>query len=229
MAGDCLQQPVGHAVRVGVQHADPAGVLEPGQPVEEDGQAVSQAEVLSECRRVLTDQRQLPSTLSEQVRGLVDHGLEAAAAKAAPQLRNDAEGARVVAAFVDLEVREVLWRCQPPGCQVVVEVAARRCARQRFRIALAVADNGLDLVRAQNGVDLRNLVLKFSAVPLHQAPGHDEAPCPALCLVPRHLEDSVDRLLLRGLDEAAGVDHQRLSLVRLLCELMPAGLEQPPS
>ena len=50
---------------------------------------------------------------------------------------------------------------------------------------------------------------------------------PAVCLVARHLEDRVDRFLLGGIDERAGVDDEHVGLRRVLCELVTRLLREP--
>src|SRR5262249_28155683 len=54
-------------------------------------------------------------------------------------------------------------------------------------------------------VDLGQLGRQLFAVALGETAGDDELGA-MLALVPRHLEDGIDRLFLRRLDEAAGVD-----------------------
>src|ERR1035441_8813407 len=66
--------------------------------------------------------------------------------------------------------------------------------------------NAGQLAGAENGVDLRDVLLNLVAVALHQAAGDDELAGTAVRLVPNHFEDGIDRLLLGGVDERAGVD-----------------------
>ena len=75
-----------------------------------------------------------------QALGLGDYGFETARAKLAAQLRNDAEGAGVVAALGDLDIRHVLRCGQNAGRVLIVKIvgqvadsAAPSFARARFR------------------------------------------------------------------------------------------------
>ncbi len=67
---------------------------------------------------------------------------------------------------------------------------------------------------ADDGVDFRDVLLDLVAVALDQAAGDDDALgfSAVLFLVLHHLEDGVDRLLFGGVDEAAGVDDDDLSV-----------------
>ena len=79
----------------------------------------------------------------------------------------------------------------------------RRLDDDRFDRA-GIRANALPLLSAEHRVDLRDLGAQFSAVQRREATGDDELL--ALPLARRELEDGVDRLLFRGVDEAAGVD-----------------------
>ena len=61
---------------------------------------------------------------------------------------------------------------------------------------------------ADDGVDFGDVLLDFVAIALDEASGDDEFLGFAMRLVPGHLEDGVDRLLLGRVDEGAGVDDQ---------------------
>ena len=76
-------------------------------------------------------------------------------------------------------------------------------------------------------VDLRNLLSQFVAIPLGQAAGDDQSFAGARLLVLGHLEDGVDRLLLRFVDERAGVDDEHVGVGGIAGELMPLLLGEP--
>ena len=59
---------------------------------------------------------------------------------------------------------------------------------------------------------------------LREAPGDDQLPPGGLLLELGHLEDRVDRLLLRPVDEGAGVDDQHVGPRGLAGDLMPRRL-----
>jgi hypothetical protein len=81
--------------------------------------------------------------------------------------------------------------------------------------------------RADDGVDLWNLRTQLVAVALGQAPGDDERPATAALLVLGQLEDRVDRLLLRFVDERARVDDEDVSVCRVACQLVAGLLREP--
>ncbi len=83
------------------------------------------------------------------------------------------------------------------------------------------------LTRAENRVDLGNLLTQFVAIALRQAAGHDQSLTRAGLLVLRHLEDGVDRLLLRLVDERAGVDDEHVGVGGIAGQLMPLFLGEP--
>jgi len=84
----------------------------------------------------------------------------------------------------------------------------QRTTRRRHVVVGDAGDGRRDLlqtIEADEGVDLRDGLLQVAAVLLDQAAGDDQ-PLQPPPLPLRDLEDRVDRLLLRGVDEAAGVD-----------------------
>jgi hypothetical protein len=89
-------------------------------------------------------------------------------------------------------------------------------------------DDLLNFSRAEQRVDLRNLLPQLVAIALGEAAGDHEAPAPAIFFVLRHLEDGVDRLLLCLVDEGAGVhdEHVRVSgVARQLVAGIPSKAE----
>jgi hypothetical protein len=60
--------------------------------------------------------------------------------------------------------------------------------------------------RPQDRVDFGDLPAQLVPVALREAPGHHQPRALADALLLRHLEDRVDRLLLRVVDERTGVD-----------------------
>ena len=65
----------------------------------------------------------------------------------------------------------------------------------------------------------------IAAVAFHQAAGDDQLAGAADFLVLGHLQDGVDRFLLGGVDEAAGVDHQDVGLIGMGGQLVAFGHE----
>ena len=101
---------------------------------------------------------------------------------------------------VDGRLREVLRQdIEGGGCTI------------RGRNARSVQDV-FELTGADDCVDLGDVLPDLVAVALHQAAGDDDALGAAFGLVLDHLEDGRDRLLLGGVDEAAGVDDDDLGV-----------------
>ena len=74
------------------------------------------------------------------------------------------------------------------------------------------------MIEADEGIDLRNRLLKIGAELLHHAAADDQALDP-FSLALGDLQDGVDRLFLRRVDEAAGVDDDDFSFADLGREL----------
>ena len=86
----------------------------------------------------------------------------------------------------------------------------------------------LQLAGADDRVDLGDVAANLVAVALDQASGDDEALgfAAIFALVPGHLEDGVDGLLLGGVDEAAGVDDEDLGVLGAGSELAAGAVKQ---
>ena len=67
----------------------------------------------------------------------------------------------------------------------------------------------------EEDVHLGDLALEFRPVPLDHAPDRRDSPDPPLLLHRAGLENRLDRLLLRRLDESAGVDHDEIRTLDL--------------
>ena len=178
-----------------------------------------------------------------QALGFGDDGFEAAGAELAAQLGNDAEGAGMIAALGNLDVRHVARRGENARRGVVVKIvgqiadgavhdsraqdsrekrpwAARASPSGRegrttngellgavtARRQAGCGENLLQLAGAHDGVDFGNVFADLVAEAFDEASGDDEFFCLAAGLVRGHLEDGVDRLLLRAFDERAGID-----------------------
>jgi hypothetical protein len=100
---------------------------------------------------------------------------------------------------------------------------------QGCRAAGDGADDLRDFAGAEDGVDLRDLLPQLVAVSLGEAAGDDEAPAGAGRLVLRHLQDRVDRLLLRLVDERAGVDDDDIGRGRIVRQLVNPPVAARPS
>jgi hypothetical protein len=132
---------------------------------------------------------------------LAHQPLERLGAVLAAHQRDGAEGAGVIAPLRDLEVAHVGLVAQEladPG------VGGDRIGNQAALRQLW--DQVMELRKAQEEVDFRNLVLELMFVALHETPDRHDRLDPRLLLELCRAEDGVDRFLLRGVDEAAGVD-----------------------
>ena len=116
------QQLAGDLVGIGVEEAHPAQLFDLRQPLQQQRQAVFQAEVFAVAGGVLPDEGDFANALLGQLLRLGDDRLEAARAKLAAQLRNDAERAGMIAAFGDLDVGRVLRRGQQARRVLVVQI-----------------------------------------------------------------------------------------------------------
>ena len=85
--------------------------------------------------------------------------------------------------------------------------------------ASARAFNGADDFRhvacAEHGVDFRNLFAQLVTIALAEAAGDDQALAGAGFLELGELENRVDRLFLRRIDERAGIHDQHIGLGRI--------------
>ncbi len=122
----------------------------------------------------------------------------------------------MVAAFVDLDVGGVARRGQDARRKIVIKISGRFARRIccRGNVAFARGQNSFDFACADHRVDFRNLLANFVAVALDHAAGHDQLLRAAEFLVLGHLQDRIHRFLLRGRDEAAGVDHKHVGFAR---------------
>jgi hypothetical protein len=83
------------------------------------------------------------------------------------------------------------------------------------------------VARAEQVIDLGQLVRELVRMTLTQATGHDELLAAAFFLVACQIEDRVDRLLARRVDEAAGVDDDDLGVTRVVDVLVAFALGHP--
>ncbi len=105
----------------------------------------------------------------------------------------------------------------------MIEIIAKRLRVETSGPTLrAQAGDAVELVGADEGIHLGHLFADVAAVALDQASGDDQLLRAADFLVFGHFEDGIDGLLLSRIDEAAGVDHKHVGLVRMRRELVAA-------
>ena len=364
-----LEQARRNLVRIGVEKPQPAQAGQFSKAVEQLCKPFFQPQVFAVARRVLANQRNLANALRNQVLRLRDDRAHAARAELAAKLRDNAEAARMVAAFGNLDVRAGAGRGQDARRRIVIQVfrqrrrrtipglagkasgllprdalsakhdftAPRACSRQvcnvlagvgerliamrrsglrkrlhdaqlrrnfqvmlrvgerprtladgarraahkqlrvnvlagferdrrlvdrhtskQFKIVLRVrvdrrlpkilrknlkrrtpsgvsggrearsGKNSLKLPRADDRIYLRNVLADLVPISLHKtACDHDPLRLAAMrLLMLHHLENGIDRLLLRRIDEAARVDHDDLGIFRTRGQLGPIVMEQ---
>ena len=121
--GDRADELVAPVRRMGVEQADPEIALDRLQLAEQGGEGGAAGGVDRRARvgpllpgvhaeegRVLGNEVELLHALGHELARLGDHAFDRAAAVPAADLRDDAEGARVVAALGDLDVGEMARR-----------------------------------------------------------------------------------------------------------------------
>ena len=227
MCGDGVEQALGDFVRIGVEEADPlfGRGLDLGEAGEQIGEAVREPQIFAVAGGVLADQVDFADALLEEAGGLGDDGFEAPAAEGAAILGDHAEGAGMIAALGDLHVGEVARGGENARGEVVIEVGLQGVGI-RFQ-PFADGDDAFQFVGADEGVDFGQFLADIAAVAFDQAAGDDQFAGAADFLVLGHLEDGVDRFLLGGVNEAAGVDDEYVGLIGMGGEFVAFGDELP--
>ena len=100
-------------------------IFDGGEFFEQQCQAIFQAEVFAVAGGVLADESNLADAGLRQSLGLGDYRFEAARTELAAQLRNDAEGAGMIAALGDLDVRHVSRRGENARRGLVVKIVGQ--------------------------------------------------------------------------------------------------------
>ena len=238
---DGLDELVAPMGGVRVEQADPEVPLDLVQLAEERGERLALGgvdlaarvrtrvgpAVHAEVGGVLGDQVDLLDALGDELAGFLDDGFDRAAAVTAADAGDDAEGAGVVAAFGDLDVGRVTRR-EAEARGVEVRDVRRGLGQELGHAGFAAhdlmddGDDVGDLVEADESVDLGELDAAFGAlddgegalVALRHAAGDDEllALLAGGGLAVAHLVDGLERLVLRGVDEGAGIDDDHVGL-----------------
>ena len=151
---------------------------------------------------ILRDEIHLDRSLRFEPPGLLHQPPEPEGAVTTAPQGDGAERAPVVAALADLQVAHVAGSERKP-------VAGMRGARPlRQQSALdQLGHEPVEIAQAQEQIHFGEGGLEFVPVALDHAPDGDDRAAPSLALEPPRLEQGLDRLLLGGVDEAAGI-HQ---------------------
>ena len=224
---DDVQQLLAGFLRIAVEDAQPVHAVDFRRLLHQLRQLRSAAEVHAVARRVLRNEDVLLHALLGQTFDFAeDVGFGAGAVRAA-DFRNRAERAAVRAALADAGVRGVGRGGQHAVVGVVgVVVHAVGLAHAAKRLFQRVGQL-LILVDAHQQVDFRNLLHQILLVALGKAARDHQRTALADLLVPRHVENRVDGLLLRRRDEPAGVHHQHIRLRGIVRQLIPVLPQQP--
>ena len=172
VGGEGLEHFLRYAIRVGVEEADPEEVFDLCEALEELREAIAEAEVFAVGSGVLADERDFAGTYGGEVFRFADDGFETAAAEGAAELRDDAEGAGVVATFGDFDVGLMLGGGDDAWGEVVIE-ERRRLGGQNFQVAFDGFDDAFDFAGADDGVYFGNLLEDLVAVAFNEAAGDD--------------------------------------------------------
>ena len=165
--------------------------------------------------RVLRDDQQLLDACADQPLSLPHDVADRAARELAPQMRDDAEAAGVVAAFGDLQIG-VVARGKPDALR-----------RQQIEEGIVRARHGLvhvlhhRFVLLGPGYGEHARMDRENAIQLDpEAAGDDD-----LAVLRQRLADGRKQLLLGGVEKAAGVDHYSVSALVLRRQLIALGAE----
>ena len=191
-------------------------------------QLVLSIEVRAVAGDILGDDQQLLDAGRAELGRLVQQLRHGAAAVLAPQGRDDAVGAVVVAALSDAQVGVPGGRGQNPLAALVggVDIAQVAGALSLFH---HLGDGLGDIVvaaGAQDAVHLRQLPEHILFIPLGHAAGHQDLPDLPGLLQFRHLQNIVNGLLAGRGQEAAGVDHHHVGALGLRLDGMACCLDR---
>src|ERR1700690_359633 len=236
VGGDGIEQVAGDFVWVRVKETNPMQAFDAGELFQQERQTIFQAEVFAVAGCVLPDESYFAHAGLGKTLRFGNDGFEAARAELAAQLRDDAEGAGMIAAFGNFDIGRMTGRREDARCVIVIKIvgqigngAVPGIAREASLFAATVAfgargqdferavglrsrgdsgggENVFQFTGADNGVDFRNILLNVIAKALDETSGHYQPLRFPAGFVSSHFEDCVDRFLLRAADEGAGVD-----------------------
>ena len=213
---DGVHDAFGKAIGIGVVDAEPAQAFDFAQGADEFFERIGIAKIPAVIRGVLGHQADFENALGHEIFRLGDDAFDAATALAAPQFRNDTEGAGMVAAFADLKIGRGFGRGEQPRAVLVIEIVGVLLGLENLVSSADDLGDLLDIAGTQAGVYFGNIGEQFIAVAFHQAARHDELFAGPGFLHFRSFENGVNTFLLCGINESAGVHHQDIGLVHLV-------------
>jgi hypothetical protein len=122
---DRLEQFAGDAVGISVEKTEPLEVRDAGEPIEEGGETVAEAEVFAVAGGVLADESDFADAAGNELLGFGNDGFEAAGTEFAAQVGDDAEGTGMVAALGDFDVGGGAGRGEEARSGFVVEIGGQ--------------------------------------------------------------------------------------------------------
>src|SRR6202034_2109234 len=125
MRGNGVEQARSDAIRIAIEKTYPVHVFHLRQTFEENGEAVTQAQIFAVKSGVLADERDFAHARGGKIFGFAHDGFKAAAAEFSAKLRDHAESAGMVAAFVDFYVSSVARRGENARREVMVKISGQ--------------------------------------------------------------------------------------------------------
>src|SRR6185437_11907924 len=117
-----FQQLARDLVGIRIKETHPAQFGNSSHALQQQRQSVLQPKVFAVTGGVLADERNLAYSVPRQPLSFRNHGFKASRTKFAPQLRDDAEAARMITAFGNLDVRRCFRRRKHARRVFVIEV-----------------------------------------------------------------------------------------------------------
>ena len=125
---DRIEQTPRNPIWIGVKEPQPTQALDAGELVEQRRKPILNPQILAIAGRILPDQRDLLHSACHQSLRLGNYRLKAPRAKFSAQVGNDAEAARMIAAFRDLDIRRCASGRQEARRVFVVEIRRQQMA-----------------------------------------------------------------------------------------------------
>lgn len=181
---------------------------------------------------ILADEVDLLHSLGNKAANLANDGVQRATAVASAHLRNHTKTARVVAPFRDFDIHRMVRRKAESGSRKIRNIAGL-WRHQIERAGLVLIQNTTenragfrDLVQPDEGVDLREFAGEIGGEALRETTAHHNLRIWAGAFVALAIgfENRIDGLLLRGINEPASIDDEKIGLGRIRRDFKPLGL-----
>ena len=210
MARHSVQQFFVDLIRVAVEHPQPFHAGNFRRPFQQLRQLGMADPVDAEAGGILSHQNVLLHAFFRQRANFVQHVLHFPGTEAAPDQGDGAVGAAVVTAVSNADVGGIGRGGQHPAAGQNGIIPAAEALALAVQGRLQRLRQTRVLAHAHQQIDLRHIGHELFFVALGQTARSHQHLAFAGALVFGHLQQSVDALLLGGVDEAAGVDDQHL-------------------